>query len=176
MNPLKERNFNPDTIPGEYNVAAMWSTFRGARLRAGVFAGIFAGLMMQLFGVAYCAFKGWDLAMPFKIAALPIIGRDALAFGSVPGLVVGISMFYTLMIFLGVAYAHFTGNNHKWVRFGMGLTWGAWGWVFITCLFSPSFTAYNEADIPRGTMFFAWMVYGVSLMSVAWFDKNAPKP
>jgi len=24
-------------------------------------------------------------------------------------------------------------------------------------------------------MFFAWLVFGLSLMSVAWFDKNAPE-
>jgi hypothetical protein len=174
MNNLKDRNFDPNSVPGEYNVVELWTKFRGARIRAGIMAGIFAGVMMQLFGVAYCAVKGMDLAMPFKIAALPIIGRDALAFGSVPGLVVGLIMFYVLMSFLGAVYAHFTGNNHTGVRFGIGITWGAWGWVFITCLFSPSFQAYNEADIPRGVMFFAWMVYGISLMSVKWFDPKAP--
>jgi hypothetical protein len=173
MNPLKDRNFNPDTIEGEFNVVALWTKLRMSRIRAGVCAGIFAGAMMQLFGVIYCAIKGWDLLMPFKISALPILGREALAFGSVPGIVVGLIAFYTLAIVLGTAYAHFTGNNHKGVRFGIGLTWGLWGWVFITCLFSPSFQPYSEADIPRGVMFFAWLVFGISLMSVAWFDKDA---
>ncbi len=174
MNNLKDRNFNPDSIEGEYNVVALWTQFRGARLRAGVLAGFLAGLMMQLFGVLMCAINGDDLAKPFKIAALPILGRDALAYGSVSGLVVGIIAFYILFGFLGMVYAHFTGTNHKGNLFGMGLTWGAFGWVFITCLFSPSFRSYFEADIPRGTMFFAWMVYGLSLQSVAWFDPANP--
>jgi hypothetical protein len=176
MNHLKDRNFDPNSVEGEYNVVALWTKLRMARIYAGVGAGIFAGLMMQLFGVAYCAFKGWDLAMPFKIPALPILGRDALAYGSMQAIVVGCLVFYALTIVLGVAYAHFTGNNHRGVRFGIGLTWGLWGWVFISCLFSPSFQSYSEADIPKGVMFFAWLVFGISLMSVSWFDKHAPKP
>jgi hypothetical protein len=174
MKNLKDRNFNPDSIEGEYNVVALWTKFRAERLRAGVMAGIFAGLMMQLFGVAFCAIKGMDLAMPFKISALPILGNAALAYGSILALVVGIIMFYALTITLGMAYAHFTGTNHRGNLFGIGLTWGAFSWIFITCLFSPAFRSYNEADIPRGPMFFAWIVFGISLMSVAWFDKKGP--
>lgn len=174
MNHLKDRNFNPDSIEGEYNVVELWSKIRAARLRAGVLAGIFAGTMMLIFGVVYCAINGMDLTMPMKITALPILGRQALAFGSVSGLVVGLISFYILMSFLGAVYAHFTGTNHRGNLFGIGLTWGAYGWIFITCLFAPAFHAYYEANIPRGVMFFAWLVYGVSLMSVKWFDKDAP--
>jgi hypothetical protein len=170
----RNRNFDPNTIPGEYNVVALWTKFRGARLRAGVMAGIFAGFMMQLFGVVYYAFKGDDLVKPFKIAALPILGNSALAYGSVQGVVVGLIVFYALMSFLGMAYAHFTGTNHLGNRFGIGITWAAFGWVFITNLFCPAFRSYSEADIPRGAMFFAWIVFGLSLMSVKWFDKNGP--
>ncbi len=176
MNKMKSRDFNPDTVEGEYNVVALWTKFRGARLRAGVMAGIFAGVMMQVFGMIYCSVKGWDIMLPTKIAALPVLGNSAIEFGSSTGMIVGLIMFFALAIILGTTYAHFTGNNHKGNRFGMGLTWGAYSWVFITCLFSPSFHAYHEAAIPQGVMFFAWMVFGLSLMSVSFFDKNAPKP
>ena len=172
MNTLRDRQFNPDTVEGEFNVVALWTKFRAARIRAGIAAGIFAGFMMQVFGVIVCSIKHWDLMMPFKIAALPVIGRDALAYGSIPGLLVGLVVFYSLAMLLGATYAHFTGNNNRIVRLGIGFTWGAWGWIFITCLFSPSFQAYAEADIPRGIMFFAWMVFGFSLSSVVWFDKQ----
>jgi hypothetical protein len=175
MNSLKDRNFNPDTVPGEFNVVALWTTFRSARLRAGVIAGIFAGIMMQVFGMVYSVATGRDLTTPFRIAALPILGNEAMAYGTTPGIMVGLLVFFALAILLGVTYAHFTGTNHKGNRFGIGLTWGAYSWIFITCLFSPAFRAYYEAEIPRGPMFFAWMVFGVSLMSVAWFDKNAPQ-
>jgi hypothetical protein len=175
MNNLKDRNFNPDTIEGEYPVALLWSQWRTPRIIAGVFAGIVAGTAMQIAGMIYCSIRGWDIFMPGKISALPWLGREALQFGSVHALVVGLIAFYALAIVLGMAYAHFTGNNHRGVRFGMGVVWATWGWVFITCLFSPSFQAYQEADIPRGAMFFAWLVFGLSLSSVAWFDKNAPQ-
>jgi hypothetical protein len=174
MNSLKDRNFNPDSLPGEYNVVELWAKFRGERIKAGVLAGIFAGIMMQVFGMIYCAAKGMDLTTPMRISALPILGNAAMTYGAGAGIAVGLLMFFILAIVLGTTYAHFTGTNHKWNRFGVGLTWGAYSWIFITCLFSPAFQSYHEADIPRGPMFFAWMVFGVSLMSVAWFDKKGP--
>jgi hypothetical protein len=172
MNHLKDRNFNPDSLEGEYNVAAMWATFRAARLRAGAMAGIVAGIMMQIYGMIYHTVTGEDLLKGLKIAALPIIGRDALAYGAGPGLFIGTIAFFVLAIILGMGYAHFTGVNNKKGLFGVGLTWAAFSWVFITCLFSPSFRAYYEADISRGAMFFGWIIFGLSLMSVAVFDKE----
>ena len=171
MNHLKDRNFDPNSLEGEFNLAEMWATPRAARLRAGVFAGIFAGIMMQIFGIIFHIFTGDELLKGMKIAALPVLGREALAYGVGPGLFVGLAMFFLLSIILGVAYAHFTGINNKKGLFGIGLTWAAFSWVFITCLFSPSFRSYHEADISRGAMFFAWIVFGLSLMSVAWFDR-----
>lgn len=171
MNHLKNRNFNPDSLEGEYNLAEMWATFRGARIRAGVMAGIFAGIMMQIYGIIYHAVAGDDLLKGMKIAALPVLGNSALTYGVGAGLFVGLAMFFLLTIVLGVAYAHFTGVNNKKGLFGIGLTWAAFSWVFITCLFSPSFRSYHEAEISRGGMFFAWIVFGLSLMSVAWFDR-----
>ena len=175
MNHMKDRNFNPDSVPGEYNVVALWTRFRSERIRAGVFAGFFAGAMMLVFGMIYSAFKGMDITTPFRISALPILGNTAMAYGSAAGIVVGLMVFFTLAVVLGTTYAHFTGTNHRGNRFGIGLTWGAYGWIFITCLFCPAFRSYDEANIPRGPMFFAWIVFGLSLMSVAWFDKNAPQ-
>ncbi|MBU6152926.1 MAG: hypothetical protein KGP28_01365 [Bdellovibrionales bacterium] len=175
MESLKNRNFNPDTVPGEYNVVALWTRFRGERIKAGLFAGIFAGAMMQVFGMIYAASQGMDITTPMRISALPILGNEALAYASGSGIAVGLFMFFLLCSVLGTTYAHFTGTNHKWNRLGMGLTWGAYSWIFITCLFSPAFRAYEEAAISRGVMFFAWMVFGISLMSVAWFDKKGPQ-
>jgi len=174
MNTLKDRKFNPDSVPGEYNVVELWAQFRPERIKAGVFAGIFAGIMMQVFGMIYCSLKGMDITTPMRISALPILGNAAMTYGDGAGITVGLIMFFLLAVVLGTTYAHFTGTNHKWNRFGVGLTWGAYSWIFITCLFSPAFRSYEEAQIPRGPMFFAWLVFGVSLMSVAWFDKKGP--
>jgi hypothetical protein len=172
MNITQDRSFNPDSIEGEYNLVEMWCSPRRERLIAGVFAGIFAGTMMLLFGMIVCAFLGMDLTMPFKICALPVLGVPALAYGSMTGILVGLSVFYTLMIGLGVYYAHVTGINKKGMLFWIGVTWGLWGWVFITNLMMPSFREYLVANVHKGAMFAAWQVYGISLMSVAWFDKK----
>ncbi len=174
MNALKDRNFNPDSIVGEYNLVAMWTNIRAARLKAGVLAGIFAGIITLIFGAIFCSMKGLDPTIPMRIMGLPYLGNSAMAFGNGTGIAVGLLSFFSLAIFLGVAYAHFTGSNNKKGLFGMGLTWGAFGWIFITCLFMPANRSYFAAEIPRGVMFFAWQVYGLSLMSVAWFDKKNP--
>ena len=172
MNHMKNRNFNPDSVEGEYNLAEMWNTFRGARLRAGAFAGIFAGIVMQIAGMIFHATQGDEIIKGWKIAGLPILGRDALTYGFGEGFVVGTLTFFVLAIILGMGYAHVTGVNNKKGLFGTSLTWTGFSWVFITNLFSPSFRAYYEANISRGGMFFAWLIFSLSLMSVAWFDKE----
>lgn len=172
MNPLKSRNFNPETLEGEHNLVELLCNFRAVRLRAGVLAGIFAGIMMLAFGMIYCAVKGIDITAPFKIAALPILGNAAMAYGSMTGIAVGLAAFFAYSIFFGAAYAHVTGGNHRGALLGMGLTWAAFSWVFVTCLFMPAFRSYYEAEIPRGVMFFAWITWGLALMSVMWFDKS----
>ncbi|MBS1959423.1 MAG: hypothetical protein JST80_08130 [Bdellovibrionales bacterium] len=172
MNPLKSRNFNPGSLEGEYNLVETFCNFRAVRLKAGVLAGIFAGVMMIIFGMIYCATQGIDITAPMKIAGLPILGNEALQYGSAKAIIVGLAAFFAYSIFHGMTYAHVTGKNHKGALFGMGLTWAAWSWVFVTCLFMPAFQHYYEAEIPRGVMFFAWIVWGQSLRSVAWFDKS----
>jgi hypothetical protein len=169
---LKNRNFNPDTLEGEYNLLNMWAVIRAARWKAGALAGVFAGVVTLVVGAIFCAIKGMDPTIPMRIMGLPYIGNAAMAFGSMYGILVGLIGFFSLTVFLGVAYAHFTGVNNKKALFGMGLTWGAYGWIFITCLFMPANRDYFAAEIPRGVMFFAWLVFGLSLMSVAWFDKG----
>ena len=172
MNPLKSRNFNPDTLEGEHNLVALLCNFRAVRLRAGVLAGIFAGVMMQIFGMIYCAAKGIDVTAPLKIAALPFLGNSAMEYGSMTGILVGLAGFFAFSIFHGMTYAHVTGGNDRSALFGMGLTWAAFSWVFVTCLFMPAFRSYYEAEIPRGVMFFAWIVWGISLQSAKWFDSS----
>jgi hypothetical protein len=53
----------------------------------------------------------------------------------------------------------------------MGLTWGAFSWIFLNNLFSPSFLDIRALRIPNGAAFFVCLVYGVALTSVAYFDQ-----
>lgn len=172
MNPLKSRSFNPDTLEGEHNLVELLCNFRAVRLKAGVVSGIIAGIAMQVFGMIYCLVKGIDVTAPMKIAALPVLGNSAMAYGSTSGIVVGLAVFFAYSIFHGMTHAHVTGGNHRGALFGMGLTWGAFSWIFVTCLFMPAFRDYYAAEIPRGVMFFAWLVWGVALMSVMFFDRS----
>lgn len=174
MKALKDRSFNPDSLPGEYNLIPLWTNIRAERLKAGIMAGIFAGGVTLIFGAIFCLIKGLDPTIPMRIMGLPYAGNMVMAYGSAKGLLIGLSAYFGLAIFLGMAYAFFTGVNNKKGLFGMGLTWGAYGWIFITCLFMPANRDYFAAEISRGVMFFGWLVFGLSLMSVAWFDKNNP--
>ncbi|NDD93156.1 hypothetical protein EBZ37_13890, partial [bacterium] len=65
----------------------------------------------------------------------------------------------------------FTGTNSFAPLLGMGLTWGAFSWIFINNLFAPSFLDIRALNISNGAAFFVWMVYGISLTSVAFFDR-----
>ena len=171
MNNLRDRNFNPDSIEGEFKVVEMWSAIRPERLKAGAMAGIVAAIATLVFGMIYCAVVGQDLLAPFKIAAIPFLGNGAMAYGTGSGFVMGTVVFLIYSMISGMVYSHFTGVNSRKGLLGVGVTWGAFSWVFISCLFLPANRAYYAAEIPKGTMFFAWMVFGLSLSSVAMFDK-----
>ena len=172
MNNLRDRNFDPNTVEGEYNLVAMLCKPRAKRFLAGIAAGAFAGILMLIFGMIYCTVKGIDVTAPFKIAGLPILGNAAMAYGSTQAIVVGLTSFFTLTSVLGISYAHVTGINNRKALIGMGITWALFAWVFITNLMMPSFRDYLAASSPRGVMFFAWLVFGFGLTSVSFFDRN----
>lgn len=172
MHPLKERTFDPNTVEGEFNLVEMWSQPRKQRIIAGILAGLVAGTCMLVFGFIYCALKGIDITAPMKIGALPFLGVNALQIGSMKAIIVGLLAHYGLSSVLGGLFAHFTGVNRRGALFGMGLTWGIFGWIFITNLFMPSFRAYYMAQIPSSVMIFAWLAFGMGLMSVSFFDRE----
>lgn len=172
---LKERNFDPNSVEGEYDLVRLWGTIRPKRLIAGVLAGFTAGFAMFLFGVIVCMIKGLDILLPIKVAAIPFLGLDALYFGMTAAIPLGILFQMILGGFLGAVYAHFTGINNTKALAGMGLTWGIWGWIFIHNLMGKSVMAYRTADLHGGVMFFAWLAFGFALMSVAFFDRALNK-
>ena len=86
-------------------------------------------------------------------------------------IVVGLVSFEMLCAFLGAVFAHFVFSNASGPLLGMGFTWGAFSWIFINNLFSPSFLDVRAANISRGAAFGFWMVFGLSLTSVAFFDR-----
>lgn len=154
------------------NIVEIWLRKDPKRWLAGILGGLFAGLVMLAVAMGLCAAKGLDPTLPVKLAALPILGGQAAEFGSMPGLITGFVVHELMCAFLGFYYAHVTGGNSRGLLFGMGITWGLFGWIFITCLFTPSFRSVLVQDFPRGIALFAWIAYGIALMSVGFFDKK----
>jgi len=157
------------------DIVAIWLKKDPKRWMAGVLAGAFAGLMALTFAAVLASLSGYELWFPIKAMALPILGNTAtemgLSGGGFKSLLVGLLTFEFLACFWGALYAHFTGTNALPPLLGMGLTWGAFSWIFLNNLFSPSFMALRAAHLSNGAAFFVCMVYGVALTSVAYFDR-----
>ena len=157
------------------DIVAIWLKKDPQRWIAGALAGAFAGLLALAFASALATFSGHEFWFATKIMALPILGSAATEVGlsgsGLKALVIGLIFFEIIAIFWGVLYAHFTGTNSFAPLLGMGLTWGAFSWILINNLFSPSFLDIRALKISNAATFLVWMVYGIALTSVAFFDR-----
>jgi hypothetical protein len=157
----------------ELNIVEILLRKDPARWIAGAMAGLLACVSMFIFvGFMSKTFGSGDFMYLPKLFAIPLIGSSALNFASnTSTLLTGFITLFCLGGFLGAVYSHVTGTNKIGPLFGMGLTWGFFSWVFISNLFSPSFRDIFAAEVHSGGAFFAWMVFGVTLVSVSFFDK-----
>lgn len=156
----------------DHAIVAIWLKKDPVRWVAGAMAGLVAGAAMMAFAVLLSKITGApDILYPLKVPALPLLGLEATEMASMKGAIVGFAAHEILCIFLGFIYAHFTGTNRFYPLLGVGLTWGAFGFVFISALFSQSFRAIFVQGLPLGMVFFCWMVFGVALTSVSFFDR-----
>jgi len=158
----------------EANLVEIWIRKDPIRWLAGALGGIFAIAVM--IGFAMIANKllvgGHDMLAPLKIPVTVIMGGDAMNYESTPlVLLAGVFLYSLLGAFLGVAFAHLTGTNNKAALFGMGITWGIFGWIFLENLFSKSWQPIKILEIPATWGFLGWVLFGVSLMSVGFFDQ-----
>ncbi len=155
-----------------FNITEIWLRKDPARWIAGAFAGILALLVM--FAVTAIASKsaGHDLWILPKAFAVPFLGGMAMENGiHMQAIATGFVVFGLMSLLLGVVFAHMTGTNRIAPLIGMGLTWGAFSWIFINNLFSASFREVFALGISKGNAFFAWMAFGLSLVSVSVFDR-----
>ena len=156
----------------EVKLVEMWLRKDPVRWVAGAMAGAFAGLVMIAAAMVILRILGMEAWTPIKVAAIPFLGSSALETGLVAkSLLTGFIVHEGLCIVLGIAYAHLTGTNSLGALLGVGLTWGAFSWVFINNLFSPSFRDVMVAQVPQGAAFFYCMIFGISLSSGAFFDR-----
>ena len=159
----------------DLDLVAPWLKFDSTRWLAGALAGMFAGLVALVFGGVLAKVGGMEMLFPVKVMALPILGSSAtevgLSGGGATAVIVGLVTFELLCAFLGAVFAHFVFSNAAGPLLGMGFTWGAFSWIFINNLFSQSFLDVRAANLSRGAGFGFWMVFGLSLTSVAFFDR-----
>ena len=152
------------------NLVAVWIRLDKTRWAAGAIAGLVAGAISMVFACFLAATWMQDAWFPTKIAALPFVGATALNFeGGATAL--GLVIYEILCVVLGIIFAHFTFTNRSGALLGMGVTWGAFTWIFINNLFSPSFREVYAAGVSQGAAFFVCMVFGISLMTVSVFDR-----
>ena len=158
--------------PEEFNLVAIWLRTDPARWIAGAFAGIFSAGVMWVATLLYEASSGGDVWFLLKAFAVPALGGGAMASGfHLHAILVGCVVLGLLAIILGVVYSHMTGTNRFIPLFGMGLTWGVFSWIFLNNLFSSSWREVYVLQIPKSHALFAWLIFGVSLVSVSFFDQ-----
>lgn len=162
----------PTNSTEDMNLVALWLKWSPLRLLAGAMAGLFSGSMMLLFAMLLSHFNGNDIWLPIKYGALPFLGNSATeAEFYWNTILIGLAFHEILAVILGVVFAHVTGTNSLSALLGMGLVWGVFLWIFIHNLFTPSIPAVFAAQISAAATFPIALVFGVSLVSVAFFDR-----
>jgi len=161
-----------ETPEEDFNLVAMWLRKDPCRWAAGALAGIFAGLIMLAFAGLLTSAGGGDFWYAAKAGALPFLGGPATEYGMHTGaIIVGVVAIEALAALLGVLYSHFVGTNSFAALLPMGLVWGIFSWIFIFNLYSQAWRDVHAAEIPSGPAFFVLLVFGISLTSVAFFDR-----
>ena len=156
----------------DINLVEIWLRRDPVRWVAGICAGILAGAIALAFGVVLSSLFGADPCYVARIPAIPFLGPEALEYANIKAVWVGVIVFELFGAFLGMIYAHFTGTNSIPALFGVGVTWGIFGWIFISNLYTPAWRIVFAAQIPSGAAIFFWLVFGISLTSVAFFDRT----
>lgn len=159
-------------VDQDLDLVEMWLRKDRTRWVAGVLAGALAAVVMMLVSMILSAALGNEFWFPVKVAALPFMGNTATAFGMHLGaILLGMAVYVTIGAFFGAIFSHFVFTNSMPALFGMGLTWGIFSWIFINNLFIPAFSDIIAAQLSAARAFPANLAFGVSLVSVAFFDR-----
>ncbi len=154
------------------NLVELWLRKDVFRWLAGAMAGLFAAALALIAAILMAGVFGYELWFPIKLFATILLGPSATEFGmNLRSLVVGIAVVEMIGAVLGVLYAHFTQTNLLQALLGIGLVWGLFSWIFIWCLFLPSFKVIRYAGVSAAPAFFVCVIFGLALTSVAFFDR-----
>ena len=155
----------------DMNLVEFWLQANPRRWVAGIFGGLFAGAVAMGVAGVVSAKGGYEFLMPVKLMATPFLGNSATALDNTPAVVLGFAFVEAIAAFWGFVFAHFVFTNAIGSLFSMGLAWGAFSWIFVWNLFLQSFRDLNAAKISAGPAFPVCMAYGISMVSVAFFDR-----
>jgi hypothetical protein len=162
---------NSASESNDFNLVAAWLRFDIRRVIAGGFAGAFAGIVALVFAMVLATKFGYEIWYPVKIAAVPFLGAAAMDYGNMQGLIVGLMVHLALSATLGKIYGHFSIFSEFLPLLALGLVWGVFSWIFISCLFVQAFTEVFALNLSMGAAFFVNMVYGIALSSLTIFNK-----
>lgn len=156
----------------DINLVERWLRKDPVRWTAGAISGLFAGLLAMAFAVVISAAWNLDPWFPVKLIGTIPLGPGATGVDAgFKAIASGLAIHEGLCMLLGILYAHFSATNLLHALLGIGFVWGVFSWIFIWNLFMQSFNAVFAAQVPPGPAFFVCMVFGLSLTSVAFFDR-----
>lgn len=158
--------------PEDIDLVATWLVADKTRWIAGVAAGLFAGLVALSFAGVLALTGGMEFLFPVKLMASAILGPYATELGAHPRAVIaGLVFTEALAALWGFVYAHFIKTNALGALLAMGLVWGVFGWIFHWNLYFHSIKPILAANISPAAAFPVFLVWGLSLTSVAFFDR-----
>jgi hypothetical protein len=159
-------------MENDMNLVERWLRFDAKRWIAGILAGVFAGAVALAIAGLIASATGFEFWFPAKVMATIVQGSHATEYGSGFGAILsGIILFEAICVFFGIIYAHFTATNSLPALLGIGLVWGAFSWIFIWNLFLQSFYTIFVMSLSAAAAFPVCIAYGLSLTSVAFFDR-----
>jgi hypothetical protein len=162
--------FKPSDVEGELNLVENWLKREPSRWICGALAGLVSMVIAMSLAGFMASSHGLEFSFPIKLFGTILMGSSATQLGAPAGITAGFVILGGLAILLGALYSHFAFTNHIPSLFGVGLTWGAFSWVFIFNLFSPSFRPVYNAHVSPAAAFFVCMTFGICLTSTAFFD------
>ncbi len=156
----------------DMDIVALWLRADKVRWTAGILAGLFAGAVALAFAGIIAKVGGFDVLFPARLFGGIVLGSGATNTATGMGsAVVGFMVVEFICVVFGFAYAHFVPTNSFGPLLAMGAVWGIFSWIFLWNLFLQSFQAIRFAAVPTSLALPVCMAYGLSLASVAFFDR-----
>jgi phage shock protein PspC (stress-responsive transcriptional regulator) len=156
----------------EDRIVEKWLRRDTTRWFAGVLAGLFAGSVAMIFAMYIASSASLESWLPVKLFATLLFGNKATEYGmNTTYVFAGAAVLSVIFAIWGTIFAHFVYTNHMPSLLAMGMVWGVFLWIFNWNLYLQSFLEIRSAGISAGAAFPVCLAYGVSLVSVAFFDR-----